>query len=315
MNGEMCYTVFMKTISFILFGLLAMSSLMANETKPQATPPSEKKPTLSDEELMTLRQDARCKQVLTPALVNGQPLLMLIDTGATHTVLHTESAEKLKGLHWIDTSQMQFNGNSKQSIKMALGALQVGPGQSPIHPLMVLDLSGVRSMMHEKVDGIVGMDMLNSLPYTFNFKEKSFNWGVVPNGELVPLTGDRDPNARLFMDVKSGEATFKLLLDTGSTVTKVHQKQWAPGVGEAIAAQISDVDAAAEISATEGKKGVLQLAKDVDSLAFTPLLCPESERTVLGLDALAEATLIHIPSENQPHGTFFVVKPKATPAP
>jgi predicted aspartyl protease len=263
---------------------------------------------------MEMTQDARCKQILVTGLINGQPVKMMLDTGATHTVIHTETAEKLKGVQWIDTSKMNFRGNSSQRPKMFLATLQIGPGESPQHPLLVMDLSGVRSMMAEPgtLDGIVGMDMLNNLPFIFDFANKDYQWGI-PNpqkiGKLVPLKGERDMNGRLMMTVTSGEKTFKLLLDTGSSVTRICKSDWAPGEGEAINAQISDVDAAARITTREGKAGDLQLAEGVVAKGLSPLLSDTAELTMLGVDALSNTTLVHLPLEDQPFGIFFLTAP------
>jgi hypothetical protein len=260
---------------------------------------------------MEMTQDARCKQILVTGLINGQPVKMMLDTGATHTVIHTESAEKLKGIQWLDTSKMNFRGNSSQRPKMFLATLQIGPGESPNHPLLVMDLSGVRSMMAEPgtLDGIVGMDMLNSLPFTFDFANKDYSWGL-PSPQkfasLVPLTGERDPNGRLMMPVSSGDKTFKLLLDTGSSVTRICKSDWTPGEGKTINAQISDVDAAAKITTIEGARGDLKLADGVIAKDFSPILSDTAELTMLGVDALEKTALIHMPLPDKPFGVFFL---------
>jgi hypothetical protein len=262
---------------------------------------------------MEMTQDARCKQILVTGLINGQPVKMMLDTGATHTVIHTETAEKLKGVQWLDTSKMNFRGNSSQRPKMCIAALQIGPGESPQHPLLVMDLSGVRSMMAEPgaLDGIVGMDMLNNLPFTFDFANKDYKWGLPDPTKftLVPLKGERDANGRLMMPVSSGDKTFSLLLDTGSSVTRVCKSDWTPGEGEAINAQISDVDAAAKITTREGKAGDLKLAEGVIAKGLTPLLSDTAELTMLGVDALSNTALIHLPLGNQPFGVFFLAAP------
>ena len=267
-----------------------------------------------ENKLMEMTQDARCKQILVTGLINGQPVKMMLDTGATHTIVHTETAEKLKGVQWIDTSKMNFRGNSSQRPKMFVASLQIGPGESPQHPLLVMDLSGVRSMMAEPgtLDGIVGMDMLNNLPFTFDFANKDYQWGIpAPQkiGKLVPLKGERDMNGRLMMPVTSGEKTFNLLLDTGSSVTRICKADWAPGEGEAINAQISDVDAAAKITTREGKAGDLKLAEGVIAKGLCPLLSDTAELTMLGVDALSGTALVHLPLDDQPFGVFFLVAP------
>lgn len=308
----MRYHFRMKTFYTTLFALLALSvATAATPSAADATPTAETPATPSAEALMAMTQDARCKQIVVTGLINGQPVRMMLDTGATHTVLHLGSAEKLKGVQWLDTSKMNFRGNSSQRPKMLLGTLQIGPGESPNHPLLVMDLSGVRSMMAEPLDGIVGMDMLNNLPFTFDFANNNFHWGIQPpkQGSLVPLTGQRDPNGRLMMPVTSGDKTFNLLLDTGSSVTRIYKNDWAPGEGQTIQAQISDVDAAAKITTLEGKAGDLKLADGVIAKAFVPILSETEDLTMLGVDALANTALVHMPLADQPFGVFFLIAP------
>ena len=53
-------------------------------------------------DIMSMNRDSRCGQVLVTALINGVPMRMMLDTGATHTVLHEESVAKLGEVQWID---------------------------------------------------------------------------------------------------------------------------------------------------------------------------------------------------------------------
>lgn len=259
-------------------------------------------------DLMKMNQDARCKQVLVTALVNGKPMRMMLDTGASHTVLHDESAAKLENATWIDTSRIMFKGNSKQRPKMLIAALEVGPGVSPQHPVMVVSLAAVRSMMAEKIDGIVGMDLLSSLPFTFDLRNNELYWGAPGKGSLVPIPGERDAFGRLFAKLKCGGNDFSLLLDTGSSVTRIFKKDWAPGIAGEITAHVGNVDTAARQKMTEGKPGKIEIAPGVELKEVSPLICDETEHAILGMDALEGSALVHLPSETSPHGAFFIVR-------
>ena len=265
---------------------------------------------VSAEALMQMSRDARCGQVLVTAYVGGTPLRMMLDTGATHTVLHEESAARLQNVQWIDTSRMKFRGNSTQNIKMLVGSLQAGPGESPQHPMMVLNLAAVRSMMEEKIDGIIGMDFLGSMPFTFDFKTNEYYWGVPEGGKAVPVPVVTEPSGRVHLLATCGGKQLKVLLDTGSTVTRVRQEDWAPGVAGAINAHIGDVDTAIQQQMVEGKPGDMELAPGVVLRGVTPLLCGEKELTMLGLDALKDSVLIHVPSPTAPGGVFLMQSDK-----
>jgi hypothetical protein len=108
------------------------------------------------------------------------------------------------------------------------------------------------------------------------------------------------------MPVSSGDKTFKLLLDTGSSVTRICKSDWTPGEGKTINAQISDVDAAAKITTIEGARGDLKLADGVIAKDFSPILSDTAELTMLGVDALEKTALIHMPLPDKPFGVFFL---------
>ena len=139
-----------------LLCLLLLLQPVQAETTPQPEP-----------DLMSMTQDARCHQIVVTCLINGSPMRMMLDTGATHTVLHAESAARVPQAQWIDTSKIKFRGNSSQQPRLLAAALQVGPALSETHPIMVLRLDAVRGMMAEPIDGIVGMDILGQVPFTF----------------------------------------------------------------------------------------------------------------------------------------------------
>lgn len=260
-------------------------------------------------DLMAMNQDARCKQVLVTCLVNGAPMRMMLDTGATHTVLHTESAARVPNAQWIDTSMMRFLGNSAQMPKMMLGSLHAGPAESEMHPFMVMDLSAVRSMMAEPIDGILGMDMLQHIPFTFDLKAGEIYWGLPSGVELVPLHATPDGTGRVVVNARCGGKEMKLLLDTGSSVTRVIGEQWAPGAGAEIGAQIGDIDSRQGIKVMEGKPGDIELGPGVFAKAVAPILCKAGDGpTILGMDGLNGVILVHIPKEGSPGGMFLLAR-------
>lgn len=282
-------------------------SLTAMAAPRHATPAPASNVTVNQTatQLMRLTQDARCKQVLATCLIAGQPLRVILDTGATHTVLHTASAKQLKQVSWIDTSNINFRGNAAQRPELLSAPLQIGPKTFAPRPFLVLDLSGVRSMMTEPIDGIVGMDILNQLPFTFDFANQRFEWRAFA-GKRLPVEGSREQSGRQHLSVTSGEHAFSLLLDTGSSVTRVAEKDWTPGVGEAVNANVSDVNAAAAIQTRTGKPGTLRLTQHLTTPTLAPHLCAPGERTVLGVDALEGLLLIHHPGDANTLGQFFL---------
>ena len=302
----------MKKSLFAILALICGTALLTSaQQNPQAeTTAAESFPAQID--LMKMSRDARCGQVLVTCIVNGKPMRMMLDTGATHTVLHNESAATLKNVQWVDTSRMKFNSNSKQNPKILVAPITLGPGvTSPKHPIIVVSLAAVRSMMAEKIDGIIGMDILGSMPFTFDLPNKEYYWGAPEGKRFFPISGGTDSNGRLFMQVKSGEKTFSLLLDTGSSITRISAEDWAPGSAGEISAQIGDVDTASSQKMIQGKPGRLETPPDLLLSNITPLLCDDEggdDRTMLGMDALADSVLVHLPTEESFFGKFFFAK-------
>lgn len=257
-------------------------------------------------DLQTMTRDSRCGQVIVTCLVNGKPLRMMIDTGATHTVLHKESAAALPNAQWLDTSRMTFRGNSSQRPEILLAELQVADKQAPQHPIMVVSLAAVRSMMAEPIDGILGMDVLGAMPFTFDLRNGKCYWGV-PSGELLlPLYGTRDDNGRLMVRVSCAGKSMELLLDTGSSVTRVYAEDWKKGKGKKVNARLGDVDTATSRAVTTGVAAPLELVPGVNSATVAPIFCPKSDRSMLGMDALEGVVLVHVPGQSVGYGSFFV---------
>ncbi len=287
---------------FPLMMLLVLPCVAADETQPQVPAQAEVV------DIMSMKQDARCHQVVVTCLVNGAPMRMMLDTGATHTVLHEESAARVPQAHWVDTSKMQFRGNSSQQPKLLLANLQTGPAESENHPVMVMNLGAVRSMMAEAIDGIIGMDLLGQLPFTFDMRSKECYWGIPTGGEFVPLYAAPDGKGRFIVQARCQGKPVHMLLDTGSSVTRVFTAEWTPGKGKEIGAQIGDIDSATGIKVTEGNPGDLELGPGVCVQGVTPILCEPNDVPMLGMDGLKGAVLIHVPTAESPSGAFFLLK-------
>lgn len=262
----------------------------------------------SETELMSMSRDSRCGQVLITCLVNGQLMRMMLDTGATHTVLHDESAARLTDAEWLDTSKMQFRGNSAQRPKIMLGSLSAGPAKMPRHAFMVVSLAAVRSMMSEPIDGIIGMDVLGRLPFTFDGRKGEYCWGVPEGKVLVPLAGRRDENGRLFVELKLGRRAMELLLDTGSSTTRVYADEWRPGAVAGVLVKVSNVDKASQQKMIKGKPADLELVPGVVLRKVSPLFCGRQERSMLGMDVLSQVVLVHVPTQDSPFGSFFTIR-------
>jgi len=245
-----------------------------------------------------MRQDANCRQTVAVCRVNGTPLLMMLDTGASHTVLHTGSAAKLRGAAKVDTSAMQIRGNAQQQPELLLVDIEAGGSSFPRSLVLALDLRGVRSMMHEKIDGILGMDILSRLSFTINQQQGSC-WGTpstVGQAKPIPMQGYRDAFGRLVATVHCQGKPVEALLDTGCTVSQFPAAAWPTEASKSHAVRVGDVNAARTVSKPMAKRGDLELAQGAAQKDLQPSICAEGEPALLGMDALHDFALIHTPA-------------------
>lgn len=287
----------MKFVSFfvtptLLFGIPASAEVCAPATEA---------------DLITMSQDARCCQVVVTCLVGGEPLRMMLDTGASHTVLHKESAARLKNVKRPDTSVMDFKGNARQRPELLIAALQTGPLKFAEHTCLVMDLTPVRGAMSEPIDGILGMDVLGVLPFTFDQRNGAFYWGLPKKVQGAQMNGRPDRFGRLLVDAECMGKKLELLLDTGSTVTRMPAELWPAGVAEAATVQVGDVNTAAHLRVKLGKPADLTVAPGVVLSVVNPVLTP-GQPPILGMDALRDVALVHVPVKGSPCGVFFIVK-------
>jgi hypothetical protein len=57
-----------------------------------------------------------------------------------------------------------------------------------------------------------------------------------------------------------------------------------------------------------GKAADLELSPGIISPQVSPLICPDDDRSMLGMDALQNQILVHLPGRNTFFGSFFLVR-------
>ena len=153
-----------------------------NETKESAeTPLLEQK---SSDHTAT-RRKRRSHQ--TPVVIKGNRVLvpvevaignrvaklsLLLDTGATRTVLHRQSLVKLDLPSGKIHQARVAGGGTVNSEKIRFRHIKVGPFRIKKASAMVIDFRGRR----EPFDGMLGMDFLKTHPYQIDFQEQIISW-------------------------------------------------------------------------------------------------------------------------------------------
>ncbi len=241
-----------------------------------------------------LSRDAHCRQFIATCLVEGRPARLMVDTGATHTVLASDFVRsQLPELRFVEG--VKLSGNAAEAPRLALAAIQAGGVELGQGPVLVMGLDGVNSMLGRRVDGILGMSHLAQLSFTLDLRPgRQGHWGLPEEAlPLRPLAGQRDGAGRLFLAARCGNAACRLLLDTGSTVTTWPRGQWPAGEKGEAQVLVGDVNGARSETLAYGAPARLLLGNRVSLPRVSPQLRPGAQGHVLGLDALEGGVLLH----------------------
>ncbi len=291
-------------VSVLAFGvLMACLPAVAQEAAPASAVPV---PAVAPE----MWRDARCGQFIARCRVNGHPARLMVDTGATHTVLAADFvARELPQLERVEG--VRLSGNARVAPELAVASVEAGGAALRRSHVLVMDLSGVNSLLAEPVEGILGMAQLCQLPFTLDLRAGGGGyWGeLAPPCPSVRLEGRADAAGRLYVPTRAeGGSACLLLLDTGSSTTTWPAGQWGIGAQAADAVsrlRVADVNGARDTALSRGGFAELELPGGVRLPAVAPLLQAGQGSHVLGLDALGGCLLIHRPGEG-----FFLALPR-----
>lgn len=147
-------------------------------------------PAIEPEEAATSQDTASHKSHQTPVVINGNRVLvpvevtlgnrslqlsLLLDTGASTTVLHRESLEGLDLPSGKSYKARVAGGGIVKSKKIKFRKIAIGPFEIDKASAMVISLKDRRVPF----DGMLGMDFLRSHPYRIDFKNEIITWEVV----------------------------------------------------------------------------------------------------------------------------------------
>lgn len=299
-------TFLLSLIGFV-FGAAVLSAQEGQATAPAAAAAAE------TADAMQMTRDSEFGQVIVNCTVDGVPMRMLLDTGATHTVVdRSVAAEKLPNAFKLDTSGMQITGNA-EGLKPEILVVKFGvAGKTRSqHPVLSLPLDGVRAMLRHPVDGILGMDVLCHLPFTLDFREGGVShWGADEDGNVHPLQARPDQGGCPLVSLRIGEKVLEnVLLDSGSTTTIFAPSDWPAGVGETNKAIVADVNGRREVEILFGKPAPVELATGLVR-ELSPQLQQGVNRSsasaILGIESLIGLRLVYHPE----HGFSLLSDPR-----
>lgn len=162
--------------------------------------------------------------LLVSVAVNRIPATFLLDTGATNTVLSSQFASRMNVESEALPFDMPIETASRQPLVGAryvpLRSFQLGPIRAKRNSgeALIVDLSNVRKLTKEDVDGLVGNSTLGSADYILNVHKPSLKVArtiSLPDyGQAARLSVS---GHRTYLPVSVNGRTFDFLLDTGST--------------------------------------------------------------------------------------------------
>jgi Aspartyl protease len=110
--------------------------------------------------------------ILLRAELNGEPAVLILDTGASHTVVSPERA----GLNGLDLERARFSQNGPGMGAEAVWGrttLRLGGKVWSDRPVVVMNLAEVSRLYGRKVDGLLGQDLLGECRrVSIDFKER-----------------------------------------------------------------------------------------------------------------------------------------------
>jgi predicted aspartyl protease len=115
------------------------------------------------------------RQVFVPVtLTNGSSeteALLLLDTGATSSVITPEVAARLNIGEADSVRVGVVGGRSLKARRVFLNQMRVGPVRRSDQEVLI-----IRQRSSEMGDGLLGMSFLGGLKYTIDFQKQTLNW-------------------------------------------------------------------------------------------------------------------------------------------
>lgn len=291
------------------FGLAFCPATKANQAAEQQPPAAAKAP--PTRAALAVTRDARGGQLLATCEIEGKPVNMIVDTGATHTSIdETFVRENLPSLP-VSEITTPYRTNAPKPPKMVHASLLVDPLFVDRHPMLLLDFSGANSILHTPVQGVLGMNTMGCLPFVLNVRDKIFRFdtGLKHAPGMVKLRGRVDESNRLVIEARAkGGKSYDLLLDTGASATMLTAAAWQGGKGETVPLDSASIKGRTQEQAALATPTDMEIGDGLILRGVTPMLVGEclsnDAQTVglLGLDSLGGIELYYFPpTPGKPH--------------
>jgi predicted aspartyl protease len=163
---------------------------------------------------------------LVDARVNGSPAVLVLDTGAEHSLLDREFAQRLD-LHPVAHADLQTPYSSKNVEVILVPHLDIQSVHSSSLRMMTDDLAATSGALGVHIDGVLGNDVIRKFPIKLDYSVGSVTFGrisVAPHGVPIKLHRIR---SRYFADLNFDGVPLTLLLDTGTNFSVLSNSGWS----------------------------------------------------------------------------------------
>jgi predicted aspartyl protease len=145
--------------------------------------------------------------------LNG--LNLVIDTGASSTVLSPRIAQKL-GIKWIkgSTGSILAYATPVAAQAVTIPRLTIGPLRFDEIPGWVVELSFPDTRRSLRIDALIGLDLLKQTPVTIDYESRVLRFGPITHGGNFVAFFRGLPFIAVHLYVH--EQPFRVLLDTGA---------------------------------------------------------------------------------------------------
>ena len=160
--------------------------------------------------------------VVASGSLNGvQERNLLIDTGTNPTVLDVAVARML-GIGG-QTGDLRTLGGGITGATAILSSVQLGPIVAKSVPVFVADLSFMQQDFGQRIDAVIGLEVLKAASFTIDYEDRRIDFGPPPRyRNWVPFA---DGPPMITVEVEIDGTRKRLLVDTGAEGLFLFRKQ------------------------------------------------------------------------------------------
>ncbi|WP_160164642.1 aspartyl protease family protein [Pedosphaera parvula] len=210
---------------------LGLCLLLTSCRAPQATPqmePYEPYLLMNRESVTVPLTNGSNLQWLVNAVVNGQPGVFILDTGAEFTSITPEFAGKL-GLSEPDSSARftKISSTGQKIQNVPISSFRLGGLEYFNFYAAIINLNHINQALHSQIAGIIGNNLLNQTAYTIDWKRNALTLTTrlikpPPNAIAISIRTNR-----VYCPVSVNGRKLEFALDTGSYRCLLSQKEMA----------------------------------------------------------------------------------------